>query len=456
MARDKGITTEVAFFGVETARRLADAGKSADLMVANNVLAHVPDLNDFVAGFKILLKPAGTATFEFPHLLNLIRERQIDTIYHEHFSYLSLLVVDKVFAHHGLRIYDVEKLPTHGGSLRLFVCHADAPLPRSGRFDDLMTEERAAGLDRIETYADFAATVIDIKCDLLSFLIAARRSGKSVVGYGAPAKGNTLLNYCGIGSELLSYTVDISPHKQGRYLPGVQNSDPRSRSYICRQAGLRVDPAMEHQGGNHGENGRDPTMGRPIRHRDPDVDSIILIGSPMEFRPTALAGVSIVRATINADERGLFARTYDAAAFSAAGLPTAWPQCNSSWNARKGTLRGMHFQAAPRPDPKLVRCTRGRIFDVAVDLRTDSPTFRGWVGAELSAANRDALAVPAGCAHGFLTLEDDCEVLYMMGEVYVPELARGVRWNDPAFNIGWPEHPTTMSERDANWPDFRT
>ncbi len=222
VARDKGITTEVAFFGVETARRLADAGKSADLMVANNVLAHVPDLNDFVAGFKILLKPAGTATFEFPHLLNLIRERQIDTIYHEHFSYLSLLVVDKVFAHHGLRIYDVEKLPTHGGSLRLFVCHADAPLPRSGRFDDLMTEERAAGLDRIETYADFAATVIDIKCDLLSFLIAARRSGKSVVGYGAPAKGNTLLNYCGIGSELLSYTVDISPHKQGRYLPGVQ------------------------------------------------------------------------------------------------------------------------------------------------------------------------------------------------------------------------------------------
>ena len=176
----------------------------------------------------------------------------------------------------------------------------------------------------------------------------------------------------------------------------------------------------------------------------------------MEFRPTALAGVSIVRATINADERGLFARTYDAAAFSAAGLPTEWPQCNSSWNARKGTLRGMHFQATPRPDPKLVRCTRGRIFDVAVDLRTNSPTFRGWVGAELSAANRDALAVPAGCAHGFLTLEDDCEVLYMIGEVYVPELARGVRWNDPAFNIGWPEHPTTMSERDANWPDFRT
>jgi SAM-dependent methyltransferase len=222
VAQNNGIATEVAFFGIATAQRLADAGKSADLMPANNVLAHVPDLNDFVAGFKILLKPTGTATFEFPHLLNLIRERQFDTIYHEHFSYLSLLVADKVFARHGLRIYDVAELPTHGGSLRLFVCHADAPFPRSSKFDDVIAMERAAGLDRIETYANFAATVTEIKSDLLDFLGAARKNGKSVVGYGAPAKGNTLLNYCGIGSELLSYTVDISPHKQGRYLPGVK------------------------------------------------------------------------------------------------------------------------------------------------------------------------------------------------------------------------------------------
>jgi 2-polyprenyl-3-methyl-5-hydroxy-6-metoxy-1,4-benzoquinol methylase len=222
VAQDKGIATEVAFFGVETARRLAAAGKFADLMAANNVLAHVPDLHDFVRGFKLLLKPGGTATFEFPHLMRLIDERQFDTIYHEHFSYFSFLVVDKIFAQHGLRIYDVETLPTHGGSLRLFVCHTDAPFARTGKVDELIAKEHTASLDRIDTYAGFADTVIDIKCRLLDFLIGARKSGKSVVGYGAPAKGNTLLNYCGIGPELLSYTVDVSPHKQGRYLPGVQ------------------------------------------------------------------------------------------------------------------------------------------------------------------------------------------------------------------------------------------
>jgi len=221
-AKDKGIPTEVAFFGVETAHRLAAAGKSADLIAANNVLAHVPNLHDFVAGFKLLLKPTGTATFEFPHLLCLIEERQFDTIYHEHFSYFSFLVADKIFARHGLRIYDVESLPTHGGSLRLFVCHADAPFARTSGIDDLIAKERSAGLDRIDTYAKFAEAVIDIKCELLDFLIEARRNGKSVVGYGAPAKGNTLLNYCGVGPELVAYTVDVSPHKQGRYLPGVQ------------------------------------------------------------------------------------------------------------------------------------------------------------------------------------------------------------------------------------------
>lgn len=174
----------------------------------------------------------------------------------------------------------------------------------------------------------------------------------------------------------------------------------------------------------------------------------------MEIRPTALAGVMIVSPTIHTDERGLFARTYDAAAFAAAGLPTTWPQCNTSSNPRKGTLRGMHFQAAPQPDAKLVRCTRGRIFDVALDLRPGSPTFRRWTGIELSEAERNAIAIPAGCAHGFLTLEDDCEVFYMMGEVYVPALVCGVRWNDPAFAIKWPAEPVTMSEKDANWPDF--
>jgi SAM-dependent methyltransferase len=221
-ALGKGIPTEIAFFGTATARRLAKAGKQADLMVANNVLAHVPDLNDFVAGFKILLKPTGMATFEFPHLLRLIRECQFDTIYHEHFSYFSLLAVDRIFAHHGLVVFDVEELPTHGGSLRVYVGPAEAAPARGGAVERVLAEERAAGLDRPEGYAGFGNAVVEVKCRLLEFLIGLRRAGKTIAGYGAPAKGNTLLNYCGVGPELLPYTVDVSPHKQRRYLPGVQ------------------------------------------------------------------------------------------------------------------------------------------------------------------------------------------------------------------------------------------
>jgi SAM-dependent methyltransferase len=218
----KGIETDIAFFGTTTARRLVDAGKQADLMAANNVLAHVPDLNDFVAGFKVLLKPTGVATFEFPHLLRLIRECQFDTIYHEHFSYLSLLAVERIFAHHGLTIFDVKELPTHGGSLRVYAAHSETAPARSQRCDAVIAAERAAGLDRPEGYGDFGSAVVEVKCRLLEFLIGLKRQGKAVAGYGAPAKGNTLLNYCGVGPELLPYTVDLSPHKQGRYLPGVQ------------------------------------------------------------------------------------------------------------------------------------------------------------------------------------------------------------------------------------------
>ena len=222
VAEAGGVPTEVAFFGVATAHRLAAAGKQADLICANNVLAHVPDLNDFVAGLPILLKPSGTITVEFPHLLRLIEERQFDTIYHEHFSYFSLLVVDKVFARHGLLVFDVDRLSTHGGSLRIHACHAEAARPRTDRFAAVLAEEAEAGLDDPTGYDRFAASVIDIKCQVLEFLIAARRAGKLVAGYGAPAKGNTLLNYCGVGPELLAFTVDRSPHKQGRFLPGMQ------------------------------------------------------------------------------------------------------------------------------------------------------------------------------------------------------------------------------------------
>ncbi len=175
----------------------------------------------------------------------------------------------------------------------------------------------------------------------------------------------------------------------------------------------------------------------------------------IDLLPTEVQGALLVAPVAIKDERGLFARTYDAAIFARAGLPTDWPQCNTSWNARKGTLRGMHYQAAPRPDAKIVRCTRGRIFDVAVDLRPDSPTYRRWTGVELSQENRRALAIPGGCAHGFMTLEDDCEVFYMMGDTYVPDLARGIRWNDPAFGIVWPAEPVVIAEKDKSWPDFR-
>ncbi len=223
VAEAKGIPTEVAFFGVAAARRLAEQGRQADLICANNVLAHVPDLNDFVAGIPILLKPSGIVTVEFPHLMRLIAEGQFDTIYHEHFSYFSLGVVDRVFAHHGLKVFDVDRVPTHGGSLRIHACHADdATRQRTTRFNAVLAEEEAAGLAQPTTYDRFAARVVEIKCQVLEFLITARRQDKMVAAYGAPAKGNTLLNYCGVGPELLAFTVDRSPHKQGRYLPGTQ------------------------------------------------------------------------------------------------------------------------------------------------------------------------------------------------------------------------------------------
>jgi SAM-dependent methyltransferase len=219
VAAAKGIATEVAFFGTATARRLKAAGIAPDLIVANNVLAHVPDLNDFVAGLSQLLPPAGIATIEFPHLLRLIDENQFDTIYHEHFSYFSLLTAERVFARHGLTVFDVEELPTHGGSLRVYLSHAAGA--ESEAVAALRRREQECGLDTPEPYRRFADAVADAKADILDFLIAARRAGRRVVGYGAPAKGNTLLNYCGIRADLIEFTVDRSPHKQGMKLPGT-------------------------------------------------------------------------------------------------------------------------------------------------------------------------------------------------------------------------------------------
>jgi hypothetical protein len=219
----KGVTTISEFFGSQLAHELVLNGTRADLIIGNNVLAHVPELNDFVMGIKLLLSERGAVTMEFPHLMQLIEQNQFDTIYHEHFSYFSLRVVEQVFSSHGLRIYDVDELPTHGGSLRIYACHADDDSKRVGpNVFDLRQREDAAGFALLDVYQGFSERVVETKRALLEFLIGAKRAGKQVVGYGAPAKGNTLLNYCGVGVDFLDYTVDRSPHKQGRFLPGVK------------------------------------------------------------------------------------------------------------------------------------------------------------------------------------------------------------------------------------------
>lgn len=222
-AIEKGIATISQFFGVSTATQLATEGKHADLLIGNNVLAHVPDLNDFVSGMKILLKPDGVITMEFPHLMRLMEENQFDTIYHEHFSYFSFITVNRVFDEHGLTIFDVEELSTHGGSLRIFARHAENATREIGsRVDDLLNREKTAGFDQLAHYLSFDARVMATKREILHFLINAKNEGKSIAGYGAPAKGNTLLNYCGIRTDFIDYTVDRSPHKQDRLLPGTR------------------------------------------------------------------------------------------------------------------------------------------------------------------------------------------------------------------------------------------
>lgn len=221
-AREKNVPTLVEFFGEALANRLAAEGKQADLIAGNNVLAQVPDLNDFVAGLKILLKPQGVITIEFPHLQQLMQENQFDTIYHEHFSYFSFITAEKIFAAHGMTLFDVEELPTHGGSLRIYARHTnDASKPVGDRVVELRQRELKAGFDRIEHYTAFAEQVEETKRKLLDFLIQAKRQGKTIVGYGAPGKGNTLLNYCGIRTDFLDFTVDRNPYKQGKFLPGT-------------------------------------------------------------------------------------------------------------------------------------------------------------------------------------------------------------------------------------------
>jgi SAM-dependent methyltransferase len=234
-ARTKGITVVEDFFGVRLARELGAQGKHADLAVANNVLAHVPDINDFVAGFALLLKPDGVATFEFPHLLRMIAENQFDTIYHEHFSYLSLCTTERIFAANGLSVFDVEELATHGGSLRVFAQRADSGRrPRNARSDALLARESAAGMRTADYYAGFQGRIDEVKDKFLRFLLDAKREEKAVAAYGAAAKGNTLLNYAGVRRNLVAFVAERSPAKQGKFMPG-------SRIPIVEEARLRHD-----------------------------------------------------------------------------------------------------------------------------------------------------------------------------------------------------------------------
>jgi SAM-dependent methyltransferase len=222
VAQQKGIPMVVRFFGRETARALAAEGIAADLMTANNVVAHVPDLNDFVAGFKVLLKAHGVVTFEFHHVWQLMQHNQCDTIYHEHYCYHSLSTFRRILADNGLTVFDAEELSTHGGSLRVYAQHAETGVhAATGQLHDLLAREEAAGLTRLDPYLDFAERVKGMKFRLLAFLLAAKAEGKTIAGYGAPAKGNTLLNYAGVRTDFIDYTVDRSPHKQGMYLPGT-------------------------------------------------------------------------------------------------------------------------------------------------------------------------------------------------------------------------------------------
>lgn len=219
-AREKGIEIVEAFFGVELAERLVAQGKQADLTAANNVLAHVPDINDFVAGFARLLTRRGVSTFEFPHLLQMIRQNQFDTVYHEHYSYLSLTAIQRIFAANGLQVFDVEEIPTHGGSLRVFAQREDGPHITSPRVGEVLAEEAAAGVPTVPFYRGFQAAAEKVKDDFVALLVEAKREGKRVAAYGAAAKGNTLMNFAGTRPDLISFVVDRNPAKQDRYMPG--------------------------------------------------------------------------------------------------------------------------------------------------------------------------------------------------------------------------------------------
>jgi dTDP-4-dehydrorhamnose 3,5-epimerase len=446
VAREKGVPTDVRFFGRQTAHDLVRRGHSADLVIANNVVAHVPEVRDFLAGVAVLLKPEGVFSVEFPHLLRMLEEGEFDTIYHEHFSYLSLRALEAVLAGSGLRVFDVEKLATHGGSLRVLACLSEAHYPESADVSALREEEEEAGLGRLATYDAFAECVSKCSAALVGFVRSARADGRVIAAYGAAAKGNTLLNACELSSKDIVCVADRSPHKQGRFLPG---SHIPIVAPIRNPAGLSPYPPLEPARRDHRCHVACAQLGVPVRCRGPE-----RCDRGMRFAETLIPGVTVIELEPNVDARGSFARFFCAEEFAAASLPGRFVQGSVSRNVRRGTLRGMHLQLGTQPEEKVVRCTRGRVHDIVLDLRRESSTYLRWIAVELDAESGRAIFIPGGCAHGFLTLEHDSELLYLMTVAFDPRHQHGFRWNDPAFAISWPFEPRVMSQRDREFPDY--
>ena len=367
-ARARGVRTEVLFFDEVSAAALARRGVRADLIVANNVLAHVPDIAGFVGGFRYVLKDEGVLTFEFPHVLNLINKVQFDTIYHEHFSYLSLLSVEPILRSRGLRSFDVELIPTHGGSLRLFCGHVHSGHQETSALAAVRDNESTAELDRLETYRGFAPRVKSVRRSFRDYLAGALSTGRRVTAYGAAAKGNTFLNYCGVSASEIIAVLMRDPAKQGRFLPGSHIPIHAPEHLLRLQPDDVVILPWKSCGGDYPPTRIRERLGRAVRPSDPVHSDPAL----MRFYETALAGVIRVVPEPQRDERGAFVRLHCPLEFDGAGFPFAPTQTSLSRNPILGTLRGLHYHPAPDGEVKLVRAVRGCIFDVALDLRPQS------------------------------------------------------------------------------------
>ena len=455
VAEAQGIRTICEFFDEALARRLQERGEAADVIHANNVVAHVADLHGVVAGIAALLKEDGVAVVENHYVKDLIDHVEFDSIYHEHLCYYSVTSFERLFRRHGLTLVDAERIPIHGGSLRVFFQRTDGPRSIEKRGDarvrQLLETEARWGVGDAAFYKGFGARVEQLRRDLVSLVRQLKASGKSIAVYGASAKSTTLLNYFRMGAETFDYVVDRSTVKQGRFTPGHAPVHSPAREAPRYSTRLRVAAHLEFRRRDPQTARRVPPSRGAVHHPHSETPSGV---TDVQFHETKLEGAFVVEPERLEDERGFFARTWCSREFEARGLKSRLVQCSISFNQKKGTLRGMHYQVQPKAEVKLVRCTMGAIYDVIVDLRSESDTFAQWIAEKLTAENRRMLYIPEGFAHGFQTLVDHTEVFYQMSDDYYPEYARAVRWNDPAFGIEWPLPPTVISSRDRTHPDW--